>query len=437
MRAEKEPVERVEPVQALKPVEPVKLIGTVGAPASMRTEGGGSVGASASIRTRDGGAVGASASRRTHGEGAVVASPRERTENRLELCRTVGAKSIRSVGVSGSRPSHCKAQSGSNAVSDDPESRHRVEATGLQKEHRPVSTNRGDGEDRAVSTNEGRAEVEPSVGSGRKRRKLDESCRERDTDEVIPKLPRGRFGGGEPDKTGSVHVDSILAKRSQGKRFSLPSFDVVSNLPRRMRASTRSVSTPAPLQDEFQAADDQQGVDLRLTEGVSAMPLPPPNAQGGRRQHPSPGEESTKHAVPIGLAVSEPAVSERRSAFTCSQHAEVCRTSGDAAQVHQPRRPEAVASPSRSASAPSVKSKPEGLLDDTPRVARPLMGRMGGSTNGQEKPERPPHVVPSVSAAEEIKKVPDRSNGAEGENAEDEDAAMAGKLGEKNASKYI
>lgn len=355
-----------------EPVEPVNLVGTS---ASMHTKAGGGGG--------DEHALG------------VSAHPEQR------------------VGVYDGKPDPCTTQGASGAVSGGQESWHRAKAVGSPEERL------------AVPTDEGRLE-EPAVDSGHKRRRSEEpSTANAADDEAIPTSPRQRSsgGGGGSEGARSESADSTLAKRRPSERASWPSIGTIPHRPRKMRASTGSVSTHSPLGGVFLATEGKSGVGPISCEDVLEVPsLLPANAQVDGKRHSSSGEGSGGRTIP-----SQKAASELQSG-ACPEHTGA-GTSGDVARAHQPRPPEVLTPPPRQTATSSVKSKPECLMDGLPVAAPPWMGRVGDCPSGQETPERPGHVEPSPSAVEERKKSPIRCQETKGPAGEVEDVAMAGMHG--------
>ena len=330
-----------------------------------------------------------------------------------EHALAVSAYTKQRVGVSESDPDPCTTEGDNGVVLGGHTSRHRMNAVDLPEERR------------AVSTGEGRAAVEPSVDSKRKRRRFDEPSTENVTDdEVVSVSPRRRSGGGGdgggPERARSEHPDSKLTKRRSSERASFPPLGAVPHRPRRMRASTGGVSTRSPLNGIFQAAEGESAVGPRVCEDVLAAPLLlPANARDDRKRRSLPGESSGRRPIPSGTAASE----LKSGAF--SQQTGVC-TPSDAIQARQPRLPEVVTSPPREAAISSVKSKPECLLDGMPVAAPPWMGHVGDYPISQEKSERPRHVVPSVLTVKESKQSLIRSRDTKGPGGDVKDAAMAG-----------
>lgn len=370
----------------------------------------------------------------------------------------VSANTIQPVGVFHGEANPCTTLGGGSAVLDDQESRQVVKATEFPEENRDVLID------------ERRAVVEPAVDSGRKRRRFDEPCPANPTDDVVRASTRRKSSGDVPDEEVTFeHVDPTIAKRRPGERAYLPSLGEAPHRPRRIRASTGSVSTHSPLKGMFHAADgkrctgrsvsaqsplksvfhDAEGKSCtgqRFSEDVLVAPsLLPANAQDRGRRYSSPGEGHGRRTVPseksaserqlgtcsqqTGAGTSGKAISERQEG-TCSQRTEI-HTSSDVAQACQPRPPKLVNSPPCQAAISSVKRKTEErLVDDIPVVAPPWMGRIGDCTSGQENPETPGHGEPSISAvAESNRKSPIRCQGSKGPGGEDEDAAMASKQG--------
>lgn len=342
--------------------------------------------ASASMLTKSGGGCG--------GEHAVA----------------ISAHSEKLVGVSESDPDPCITDGGSGTVLGGQASQNRVKAADVPEERR------------AVSTNEGRPAVGPSVDSGRKRRIFEEPSTANVSDgEAVSMLPhRKSGGGGGPEGTRSEHADAKLAKRRPSERASFSFLGAVPHRPRRMRASTGSVSTRSPLNGICRAVEGKGSVGPRFCEVPLVEPsLLPANAQDDRKRRSSPGEGSGRRTIPSATAASvlQPGA--------CFQQTGVC-TPSDVTQAHQPRPPEVVSSPPRETTISSVKSKPESLLDSMAVAAPPWMGHVGDFPSSQEKSERPRHAAPSVSTVEESKQSLIRCQGAKESGGRVEDAAMAG-----------
>ena len=282
------------------------------------------------------------------------------------------------------------------------------------------------------------------MGSERKRRRFDEPCLANPTDDVIRASPRRKSSGDGPDEATSLQAHPKLAKPQPGERASLPSLGFVPHRQRSMRASTGSVSTHTSFKSGFHTADGQSEVGPRFSEGIPALSLQPANAQDGGRRHSSPRENNGRRTVPSDKARSERQsaagsqqaevrasgkASFERQSDSCSQQTGVC-TSGDVTQAYQPTPPEVEAFPPRqTATASSVDHTPKFLVGDMPVVASPWMGRIKDRSSGQERPERPRHVAPSVSMVEESNKSPIQCQGTKGTDGEDEDTAMASKYG--------